>query len=161
MQVSFCSFQECSKSQQKPAKAPYIQLSLLEGKCNFLMNFKRTNKCFSLKLHLNVLLKKNKYQVCKLTPADMIMKQGAFAASYYRETCLNRTYRGPIFLSTLYRCPLQTVSIHETLKFWGKIFCALQACIRFRVCPLGLLYYRFEVRKPILLQNLVLSINHW
>ena len=50
--------------QQKPpkaAKAPYIQLLSWEGECNFLMDFKETNKCFSLKLHLNVVFQKNKY----------------------------------------------------------------------------------------------------
>ena len=66
-----------SKMQQKPpkaAKAPYIQLLLLEGKCNFLMNFKGTNECFSLWLHLKLVFSKNKYRIFKLTPAYMIMK---------------------------------------------------------------------------------------
>ena len=66
-----------SKMQQKPskaAKAPYIQLSSLEGKCNFLMYFKGRNQWFSLKLHLKIVFSKNKYQIFKLTFADMIMK---------------------------------------------------------------------------------------
>ena len=57
-----------SRMQQNPpkaAKAPHIQLLLLKGKCNFLMDFKGTNKCFSLKLHLNVAFQKNKYQILK------------------------------------------------------------------------------------------------
>ena len=66
-----------SKKQQKPpkaAKAQYIQLLSLEGEYNVLMSFNGTNKFFSLNLHLNVAFSKNKYQIFKLIPADIIIK---------------------------------------------------------------------------------------
>ena len=53
----------------------------------------------------------------------------------YSETCLKRSPSGPIFLSALDRCPLQTGYIYDTLTsklvFLDNIFCPRQA-----FCPL-------------------------
>ena len=47
----------------------------------------------------------------------------------YSKTCLKRTLWGPILLSALDKCPLQTGYNYETLTremiFWGQVFCPL------------------------------------
>ena len=72
-----------SKMQQKPpkaAKAPYIQLLLLEGKCNFLMNFKGTNECFSLWLHLKLVFSKKQISDLQINPRRYDNEIGGFCS---------------------------------------------------------------------------------
>ena len=72
-----------SKMQQKPpkaAKAPYIQLLPLEGEWNFLMNFKGTNKWFSLKLHLKFVLSKKQISDLQINPYRYEIKVGGFCS---------------------------------------------------------------------------------